>query len=93
LAEPALPAANGKGHDDAIADLEVFDFGAQFNNFAHVLVAENVTPLHRWLVTVEEVKVRPTDGAGGDLDDRIAGMLYLGIRNSIYSDVAFSVPA
>jgi hypothetical protein len=36
-------------------------------------VAENVTPLHRWLVTVEEVKVGPTDGAGGDLDDRIAG--------------------
>jgi hypothetical protein len=93
LAEPALPAANGKGNDDAIADLEIFDFGAQFNNLAHVLVAENVTPLHRWLVTVDEVKVRPTDGAGADLDDRIAGMLYLGIRNGIYSDVAFSVPA
>jgi hypothetical protein len=86
-----LPAANGKGDDDAIADVEVFDFGAQFNNFAHVLVAENVTPLHRWLVTVEEVKVGPADSAGGDLDDRLSG--YLGIRNSIYSDVAFSVPA
>ena len=57
LAEPALAAADGEGDDNAIADLEVFDFGAQLNHLAHVFVAENIAALHGWLVAVEQMKV------------------------------------
>ena len=44
LTEPALAAANGEGDDNAIADLEVFDFGAQLDHLAHVLVTR-ISPL------------------------------------------------
>jgi hypothetical protein len=56
-------------------------------------VAENVAALHGGLVAIKEMKVRATDGTSGYLDDRVAGMLDLRIWNSVYSDVAFSVPA
>jgi hypothetical protein len=56
-------------------------------------VAEDVAALHGGLVAVEEMKVGAANGAGGDLDDRIAGMLDLGIGNRIDPNVAFSVPA
>jgi hypothetical protein len=88
-----LSAANGEGHNDPIADSEVFDFRAQLDHFAHVLVAENIAALHGRLVAVEEMKVRAADGAGSDLDDRIARVLDFWIGNRIDPDVAFSVPA
>jgi hypothetical protein len=56
-------------------------------------MAEDVAALHGRLVSVEQMKVGAADGAGGDLDDRVAGMLNLRIRNRVYPDVAFSVPA
>jgi hypothetical protein len=56
-------------------------------------VAENVAALHRRLVAVEKMKIGTADGAGRDLDNRVTGVLDLGIRNSVYSNVAFSVPA
>ena len=93
LAKPALSAADREWHDDAIANLEVFDFGAQFDHFTHVLVAENVAALHGGLIAVEEMKVRTANGTCRDLDDRIAGMLDLRVGNSIDADVPFSVPA
>jgi hypothetical protein len=39
------------------------------------------------------MKVGAADRAGRDLDDRVAGVLDLRIWNSIYPDVALSVPA
>ena len=93
LAKPALPAADGEWHDDAVADLEVFDCGAQLDHLAHVLMAENVAALHGRLVAVKEMKVRAADGTGRYLDNCVAGMLDLRIRNRVYPDVAFSVPA
>ncbi|MEG8043812.1 hypothetical protein O6V14_09235 [Sphingomonas faeni] len=38
------------------------------------------------------MKVGPADRAGRNLDDCIAGMLDLGIRNSIDPNIAFSMP-
>ena len=93
LAEPALAAADRERHDDAVADLEVGDLGAQLDHLAHVLVAEDVAALHRRLVAVEQMKIGAADRAGGDLDDRVAGMLDLGIGNGVDANVAFSVPA
>jgi hypothetical protein len=34
LTKPALPAADGKRHNDPIANLEIFDLGAQFEPVA-----------------------------------------------------------
>jgi hypothetical protein len=56
-------------------------------------VTENIAALHDGLVAVEQMKIRAADGASGDLDDRVAGMLNFRIRYGIYPDVAFSVPA
>jgi hypothetical protein len=75
-----------------VADLEVCNLRPEVDHLAHVLVAEDVSALHGRLVAVEEMKVGTADGAGGD-PDRVAGMLDLRIRNGVYPDVAFSVPA
>ena len=93
LAEPALTAANGEGDDDPVTDLEVRDLGPEFDHLAHVLMTEDVAAFHGRLVAVQQMEVGAADGAGGDLDDRVAGMLDLRIRNRVYPDVAFSVPA
>ena len=47
----------------------------------------------RLSVSVEQMKVGAADGAGRDLNDCVAGMLDLRIRNRVYPDVAFSAPA
>jgi hypothetical protein len=93
LAEPALSAANGEGHDHTVADLQVGDLGSKLDHLAHVLVAEDVAALHGRLVSVEQVKVRAADRTRGDLDDRVPRVVDLRIRNRVHPDVAFSVPA
>ena len=55
-------------------------------------MAENVAALHRWLIAVEQMQVGAADRAGRNLDDCVARMLNLGIRNGVDADVAFSVP-
>jgi hypothetical protein len=50
---------------------------------AHVLVAEDVAALHGRVVSVEEVKVRAADRTRGDLDDRVARVADLRIRNRL----------
>jgi hypothetical protein len=56
-------------------------------------VAKDIATLHGGLIAVEEMKVGAADGASGDLDERVARVLDLWIRNCIDPDVAFSVPA
>jgi len=80
------------GHDDPVADLEVGDLGPELDHLAHVFMTKDVVAFHGRLVAVERVEVGTTDGAGRDLDDRIAGMPDLRIRNSVHPNVAFSVP-
>jgi hypothetical protein len=88
-----LPAANGEGHHDPVTNLEVCDLGSQLDHLAHVLMAEDVAALHGRLIAVKKMEVRAADGTRGDLDDGVAGMLDLRIRNRVNLDVAFSVPA
>jgi hypothetical protein len=56
-------------------------------------MAEDVAALHGRLVSVEQMKVGAADRASGDLDDSVARVLDLRIRNRVHPDVAFSVPA
>jgi hypothetical protein len=53
LAKPALATADSEWNDDAITYLQVRDFGAKFNDLAHVLMPENIAALHRRLVAVQ----------------------------------------
>jgi hypothetical protein len=88
-----LSAADGEGHDHPVADFEVCDLRSQFDHLAHVFVAEDVSAFHGRLVAVQQMEVRAADGASGYLDDRVAGVLDLRIRNGVHPNVAFSVPA
>ena len=43
------------------------------------------------MVVIECVQVRPADGTGGDLYNRVAAVLYLWIWNAVATYVAFAV--
>jgi hypothetical protein len=92
LTEPALSAADSEWNDDAITDLQVRNFGAKFDDLAHILMPENIAALHGGLIAVKQMKVGTTDRASGDLDDRISRMLDLGVGNRVNANVAFAVP-
>jgi hypothetical protein len=92
LAEPARAAGNRERHDHAVALFEVRHGAADFDDLAHRLVAEDVALLHRRHEPVEEVQVGAADAAGGDPDDRIAGVLDLGVGNGVDANVASAVP-
>lgn len=93
LAEPALAAADREGHDDPVADPEIGDLRAELDDLAHVLMAEDVAALHRRLIAVEKMQIRATDGAGGDPDHGIAGVLDRRIGDGVDANVALPVPA
>ena len=46
FAELAVAAADGEGHDDAVADLQVSDVGADLHHLAHGLVTDDVAGFH-----------------------------------------------
>jgi hypothetical protein len=92
LTEPTLTAADSEWNNDAITDLQVRHFGAQFDHLAHVLVSEYISALHGRLISVKQMKIGSTDGTGADLDDCISRMLNLGIGNRFDANVAFAVP-
>jgi hypothetical protein len=56
-------------------------------------MAEDVAALHGRLISIEQMEVGAADGASGDLNDSVARVLDLGIRNCVHPDIAFSVPA
>ena len=55
LAEETFATSNGKGNDRAVAHLEFFHATADFDYFAHRLVAEDVPVFHRWHIAVIKV--------------------------------------
>ena len=60
-----------------------FASDTEFDYLAHVLMNEDVAAFHGRLVAVQRMEVGAADGAGGDLDDRVAWMLDLRIRNLV----------
>jgi len=93
LAEPAFAAADREGDHDAVADPQIGDLGPERHDLTHILMAEDVAGFHRRLVAVEQVEIGAADRAGGDLDDRIARVLDLGIGDGVDAHVALTVPA
>jgi hypothetical protein len=83
----------GTTHDDPVADLQLLVRGADLDHFAHELVAHDVALLHARHEAVEEVQVGAADGAGRDLDDGVAAVLDLRVRDGVAADVLLAVPA
>ena len=91
-AEEAFPARDRERHDDAVADLEPGVLPSDFDDLAHGFMADDIAVLHRGNDAVIDMQVGTADGAGRDLDDRIASVLDLGIRNFLAAHVAFAMP-
>jgi hypothetical protein len=60
------------------------DAGADLDDLAHELVAQNVAGLHRRHVTVEQVEVGPADGRRRDLHDGVAAVEDRRVRDPWY---------
>jgi hypothetical protein len=54
-------AGDGKGDDDAVADLQVFHARADFDDLAHEFVADDVAFFHRRHEAVVEMKIGAAD--------------------------------
>src|SRR6185295_12729988 len=81
LAEETVATRDRKRHDDAIADLQIRHFAANFHDLTHELMTENIATLHRGNETVVKVQVGTTDRRRADLHDRVALVEDLWIRN------------
>ena len=93
LAEPAPAAGDAEGDDDAVADLEVVDVGAELDDLAHELVPEDVVLLHRRDVAVVQVQVAPADGGARHAQDRVAAVEDLGIGHVFDAHILLAHPA
>jgi hypothetical protein len=92
FAEETFSAGDSEWNHDAIANLQLSVFRSDLDDFAHGLVAENVTLFHRRHNAVEQMEVRTANGASRYLDDGIASMLNLRIRHALAADIVLGVP-
>jgi hypothetical protein len=83
LTEQAFAASNRERCDDAIADFEILDLRAEFDDLAHRLVAKDVAAFHAGNDAIVNGKVRAADRAGSYFDNRVARMLNYGIWNAL----------
>src|SRR4029079_663436 len=72
LAEIAVATRDGEGDDDAVADLETGVVFADFDDFAHELVTEDVALLHRRDESVRAMQIGAANRSRRDLDNGVA---------------------
>jgi hypothetical protein len=77
-AEEAVAAGDGKRHDDAVAAPEVGHAGADLDDLAHELVAEDVALVHGRDETVQKVQIGAADGVARHPDDGARGLITRG---------------
>jgi hypothetical protein len=75
LAVAAPPAAGDGRYENAVADGEAGDRGADLRHGADRLVSEDPTGVHGGDVPVQDVQVGPADRGGVDADDDVGGFL------------------
>src|SRR3954447_25857101 len=93
LALLAFTADDCERHHDPLALLQLsIDAGTDLDDLTHHLVAHDVAGQHCRDEIVEEVQIRTADRAARHLDDRIPGMLDLGIGDRIAPNVFLAVP-
>jgi hypothetical protein len=87
-----LVTGNRERHHDPVADLQRLVVGADLNHLAHVLMAENVALVHCRDNPAINVQVRAANRTGRHLDDGVARMLDLWLRNFFAANIAFTEP-
>ena len=93
LAHPAAAAGDIERHDHPVARAELSGrLRPDFLDDPHRLVTEDVTLVDIRTHHVEQVQVGAADGSRGDPDDRVGGLLDLGLRNVIDADIAGAMP-
>ncbi len=92
LTEEALAASDYEGHHDPLSDLQPPVSTADLHYAPHELVTQNVTGLHARDVVIIQMQVRSADRGRGDLDDGIARIDNLWIRDRFNPDIVFSLP-
>src|SRR6188508_3360297 len=75
LTEPASAAANRERDNDAITFFQGANVGADLDDLAHVLVAQDIAAFHSRLISIKEVQIRAANRAGGDLNNHVARVL------------------
>lgn len=92
LAEKAFTAGNGERHHHPVAHLEFRVVFPDFDNIAHGLMAKNIALFHGRHDAVEQMQIRAADRTGRHLDNRVAPILDLGVRDLFTAYIAFAVP-
>ena len=92
-AEEAFAAGDRERHDDPVAHFQIADAAADLDDLAHRFMAEHVAALHRGNHAVIDVEVGTADRAGGDFDDRVAGVLDLRVGHALAANVMLAVPS
>jgi hypothetical protein len=84
LALFAFAADDGEGYHHPVAHFERAPGSRpDFHDLSHGLVTHDVAGLHAGHEVVEEMKIRAADRATGDLDDGIAVVFDVRIRNTL----------
>ena len=89
----ALAADDRERNHHPVADLElVLGLRPDLDDLPHHLVSHDVAGQHRRDEVVEQVQVRAADGAARHLDDGVARLLDLRVRDGVAADVFLAVP-
>src|SRR5690348_16706312 len=92
LAEEAFATGDCERNDDPIPGPELADSAADLDNFPHRFVTQHVTALHAGNDAIVDVQVGAADGATGDTDYGITGVLNCWVRHRLAPHVAFAMP-
>jgi len=88
----AVTTGDVERHDHPVTGADVPHLAPDRLDDPHGLVAEDVTLVDEPAQHLVQVKVGPTDPAGGDPHDGVGRLLDGGIGNGVDSDVALGMP-
>jgi hypothetical protein len=87
----AMPAADGRGDDHPVADLEVAHRRADLLDDSHPFMTKDRAGHHARHRPADHVQVGATDGARREADDSVRGLLDLRLGDVVEADVPDSV--
>src|SRR5206468_170235 len=92
LAEETVATRDRERDDDAVAAFEFLIARSDFDHFAHELVPQDVSRLHRGNVAVEQVEIRAADRGRRDAHDRVTRVQDLRIGDALDADIVLAMP-
>src|SRR4051794_29902007 len=88
-----VPAGYTEGNNDAITHLQILHSRANFHNFAHEFMADDIARLHGGDVAIVDVQIGTANGSRSNAQNGITWIQNLGIWNVLHSHIMFSIPA